>query len=138
MAALAVGAEVGEACTPTIVGTFTEAELAGIGAFGVADGISTVEETPTDGEAGTSSGRAALPVVPANLASLPPTVTIEFAGASLARGPLGELAIVACIPGTGEGAAACATENWAGVSSPALVSTPGIGLGSTAGPEDSF
>src|SRR5438270_12384066 len=134
MAALAVGAE---ACTPAIAGTFTGAELAGIRAFGVADGISTVEETPTDGEAGTSSGRAALPVVPANLASLPPTVTIGFAGASPARGSLGELAVVASTPGTGEGAAACATENWAGVSSPDLVSTPGIGLGTSAGPEDS-
>src|SRR5947207_12070824 len=98
MAALAVGAEVGEACTSPIAGTLTGAELAGICAFGVADGISTVEETPTAGEAGTSSGRAALPVVPANLAALPPTVTIGFAGASLARGPLGELAVVVSTP----------------------------------------
>src|SRR5207248_4915337 len=137
MAALAVGAAVGVACTEAIAGRFTGAELAGIPTLGVAGGFAAVAELPTD-EAGTSLGWAGLPAVPPNLAALPPTVTIGLAGASLARGTLGELAVVASTPGTGEGAAACATENWAGLSSPPLISTPGIGLGSTAGPEDSF
>src|SRR5437588_8159825 len=136
MAALAVAAALGVAGT-AIAGRFTGAELAGVPTLGVAGGFSTVEELPTD-EAGTSSGRPGLPAVSANLAALPPTVTIGFAGASLARGSLGELAVAAPTPGIREGAAACATENWAGLSSPALVSTPGIGLGSTAGPDDSF
>src|SRR5205085_918144 len=113
MAALAVGAVVEVACTAAIAGRFTAAELAGVPTLGMAGGLSAVEELPTD-EAGTSSGRAGLPAVPANLAALPPTVTIGVAGASLERGSLGELAVVASTPAMGEGAAACATENCAG------------------------
>jgi len=109
MAALALATGVGEACTPAIAGRFTGAVLAGICTLGVAEGASPAGEIPTDGEAGTSSGRAALPVIPANLAALPPTVTTGFAGASLARGSLGGLAVVASTPGAAEGAAACAT-----------------------------
>ena len=105
MAALEVAAGVGVACTAAIAGRFTGAELAGVPTPGVADGFSAVEELSTD-EAGTSSDRAGLPAVAANLAALPPTVTIGLAGASLARVSLGELAVVASPPGTGEGAAA--------------------------------